>query len=452
MDSLGKVLWTTELAMKDGTFLKDGVCDDEFIYVAGRTLGNLPGFTNVGRWDGIILKLRLDNGTITTMNQWGNQAIDGYGSIIMDDAGNLFVSGQGSPQGQTSTDDSYLVAKHRKQDLSNVWRVIEPTVATGFSASAEAWGGLSYVKGNAPGDGRLISAGWYIAAAGANIFASVYENLNAEKPTRPYSIVNNSSSGATADWILDNVVDSKGNIYFAGFTTGNFNGQNLGNGDAYIVKYSPTLSNPKFIQIGTDKSDLFYKLDIDANDNLYATGYTYGDFAGENKDVSNETGDVIVVKLDTDLKEQKRMQFGTPHEDRANALLKGNKLYISGITEGAMCGSSFGSFDGYALALHSDDLSFVDFKTTTPTKDMADIQKSYKIYPNPARDILYVDNIDTESNFKIINLQGQLVLMGQLEATHPIDISSLKSGVYFLQIGSENDVQTIKFIIYSSLN
>jgi pimeloyl-ACP methyl ester carboxylesterase len=446
MDSLGKTLWTTELAMKEGTFLKDAICDDEFIYAAGRTLGNLPGFTNAGRWDGILLKLRLDNGSIVAMNQWGNQAIDGYGSVILDDNGNLFVSAQGSPAGQSTTDDSYLVAKHKKSDLSNVWRVIEPTVATGFSASAEAWGGLTYVKGNTPGNGRLISAGWYIAQAGANAFISIYENLNDIKPSRPHSIVLNSPQGATADWILDNVADSKGNLYFAGFTTGNFQGNNLGEGDAYIVKYSPTLTNPVFKQVGTVKSDQFYKLDIDENDVLYATGYTYGDFAGKNADPTNESGDVIVVKFDSNLNEIGKVQFGTPYEDRANARLLGNKLYIAGMTEGSMCGTSKGSFDGYALALHTKDLSFVDFRLPTAKKEELAFAREIKIYPNPAYQTLFVETSRQDINFTIVNQQGMVLMKGNLIQEGSIDISKLNNGMHFILFEEDGVYTSKKFI------
>jgi hypothetical protein len=39
----------------------------------------LPGFTNAGRWDGILLKLNLSDGQIVATNQWGNAGIDGYG-------------------------------------------------------------------------------------------------------------------------------------------------------------------------------------------------------------------------------------------------------------------------------------------------------------------------------------------------------------------------------------
>jgi len=354
----GQQLWVTELSMKEGTLLKAAITDNTHIYVAGRTLGNLPGFTNAGRWDGILLKLNLSDGQIVATNQWGNAGIDGYGNITQDDAGNIFVSAQGSPSGAATTDDVYLVAKHQKSNLQNVWRSLNAPNATGFIASAEAWGGLTYVPSGTPGVGRLVACGWYMSSKGANAFVSVYENLHTTSPTRPYSIVIN-TPGARADWILDNKVDNQGNIYVAGFTTGNLQGTHIGEGDAYIIKYSPQLTNPVIKQLGTTRSDLFRKLAIDNNNNLYAVGYSYGDYNGNtNSDPTLKTADIIVQKFDQNLNLLASKQFGSPHEERGYSYLKDSILFIGGMTEGAIKTTSNGSFDGFLLALNSSDLSF----------------------------------------------------------------------------------------------
>ncbi|MGL5889394.1 MAG: SBBP repeat-containing protein, partial [Bacteroidia bacterium] len=265
--------WTTELAMEEGTLLFDAVADQQYLYVCGRTLGQLPGFTNAGKWDGILLKLNLSDGQIVASDQWGNQGIDGYGNIILDDAGNLFVSGQGSPANVTGTDSLYLAAKHSTSALANVWRVLDPVATTNFSMSAEAWGGLTYQQGSVPGNGKLIVAGWYLAGNGANGFISVYNQLNAATPARPYSVIL-ASPGMRADWVLDNTIDSRGNIYVAGYTTGNLLGGHQGNGDAFVIRYDSTLSNPVIKQFGTPQTDMIRKLEIDANNTLYAVGYS----------------------------------------------------------------------------------------------------------------------------------------------------------------------------------
>ncbi len=444
----GQQIWVTELAMGEGTILKAGVCDDQFIYLAGRTLGNLPGFTNAGRWDGILLKLNLSDGQIVATNQWGNAGIDGYGNITQDDAGNIFVSGQGSPSGPASFDDVYLVAKHQKSNLQNVWRTLNAPNATGFVASAEAWGGLTYVPSGTPGVGRLIAGGWYFSNLGANAFVSVYENLHTTSPTRPHSIIIN-TPGARADWVLDNKVDNQGNIYVAGFTTGNLQGTHQGEGDAFIIKYSPQLTNPVIKQFGTNKCDVVRKLAIDSNNNLYAVGFTYGNYDGHtNNDPTLLTADVFVQKFDQNLNFLDSKQFGTPHEERGYCYLKDSILFIGGITEGSIKSANLGSFDGFVLALNTSDLSYNTNPVLSIESNQLSEQIQIKYYPNPTNKIVTFE-IEPHANYQysISNLLGQQISKGQISnSVNTISFENLSNGIYFINLKNGQINKTIKII------
>ena len=442
----GQQIWVTELPMKEGTLLKAAITDNTHIYVAGRTLGNLPGFTNAGRWDGIILKLNLSDGQIVATNQWGNAGIDGYGNITQDDAGNIFVSAQGSPTGAATTDDVYLVAKHQKSNLQNVWRVLDPPNATGFIASAEAWGGLTYVPSGTPGVGRLVSGGWYFSNLGANAFVSVYENLHTTSPTRPHSIVIN-TPGARADWVLDNKVDNQGNIYVAGFTTGNLQGTHIGEGDAFIIKYSPQLTNPTIKQLGTTRSDLFRKLVIDNNNNLYAVGYSYGDYDGNtNSDPTQKTADIVVQKFDQNLNLLASKQFGSLYEERGYCYLKDSLLFIGGMTEGAIKTISNGSFDGFLLALNTSDLSF----NANPILSITDTEftEIIKYYPNPTNGTVQFDFHNTITyKYILTNYLGQQLKSGTLNSVDKsISLTEFPKGIYFVNLADTKRIATIKII------
>lgn len=442
----GQQLWVTELPMKEGTLLKAGITDNSHIYVAGRTLGNLPGFTNAGRWDGILLKLNLSDGQIVATNQWGNAGIDGYGNITQDNAGNIFVSAQGSPSGPATTDDVYLVAKHQKSNLQNVWRALNPPNASGFIASSEAWGGLTYVPSGTPGQGRLIVGGWYFSNLGANAFVSVYENLHTSSPTRPHSIVIN-TPGARADWVLDNKVDNQGNIYIAGFTTGNLQGTHIGEGDAFIIKYSPQLTNPIIKQLGTTRSDLFRKLVIDDNSNLFAVGYSYGNYNGNtNTDPSQKTADIIVQKFDQNLNLLASHQFGTPHEDRGYCYLKDSILFIGGMTEGAIKSASNGSFDGFLLALNTTDLSF-NSNPVLSTNEL-EMSETIKYYPNPTTGIVQFELSDAITyNYTLTNYLGQQLQTGKLNnSNNTISLSIFPKGIYIITLVDLEKSTTFKII------
>lgn len=353
--------WVYELPLPEGSLLFDAVADAEYLYAVGRTQGALPGFTNKGRWDAIILKLRLSDGIVVQSSQWGNPGLDGYGNVTLDDAGSLYVSGAGSPASATGTDSAYLVAKYRTADLSNVWRKIDPPRVSGVVLVAEGWGGLTYIPGTAPGQGRLVTGGWFMGSSGSSIdangFLEVWTDLHLAAP-RVAATATIASAGIKADWVLDNVVDSAGNIYAVGYTTGDLRGNHLGAGDAFVLKFNTNLQNPVFRQLGTAQSESFRRVEIDTAGNLYAVGFTYGDWGRSNADPSKSTGDVIVQKLDGNLNPVAALQFGTPHEERSYLSLQGGTLYLGGMTEASLAGANQGSFDAFVVRVDTASLTF----------------------------------------------------------------------------------------------
>ncbi|MEY3231040.1 MAG: hypothetical protein RL689_1129 [Planctomycetota bacterium] len=349
----GTRAWVTELPLPDGSLLWDAAADDRHLYVAGRTLGALPGFINAGRWDGILLKLRLVDGAVVATNQWGRPGIDGYGNILLDGRGNLYVSGQGSPAGPATNDNAYLVAKHRTSDLSNVWRAVDPVPVAGFAASAEAWGGLSLIRGTTPEQDRLVAAGWYFAAQGADAFVTVYDNLQNPEPSRPHFLTIR-SPGARAEWVFDSAVGPQGHVYVVGYTTGSLQGPPLGRGDAFIMRLDPTLTNPIIRQFGTAEMDTARDVAIDAQGRIWVFGYTHGDLARPNPMTGGLSSDLFVRRFDANLATLDSIQFGTPYEDQGRASLVRDAMLISGITEGSLDAPSRGSFDGFIALLEGD--------------------------------------------------------------------------------------------------
>ncbi len=68
------------------------------------------------------------------------------------------------------------------------------------------------------------------------------------------------------------------------------------------------------------------------------------------------------------------------------------------------------------------------------------------IYPNPVVDRIYISGLTGNASLKIIGLNGNVLINNQ-QAEPKIDVSSLQSGMYFLQISlSGGEVITKKFI------
>ena len=79
------------------------------------------------------------------------------------------------------------------------------------------------------------------------------------------------------------------------------------------------------------------------------------------------------------------------------------------------------------------------------TENIKDL--GFKVFPVPADDILQIENGEglNVEQFRVMDISGQEVL--RTESTHQaIDISNLRSGVYFLEVRTEQGIQFIKWM------
>ena len=61
------------------------------------------------------------------------------------------------------------------------------------------------------------------------------------------------------------------------------------------------------------------------------------------------------------------------------------------------------------------------------------LSNSVKMYPNPANNLIFISSDVAPSNLSVYNVFGKLILE-QESNTECIDVSSLKSGVYFVDL------------------
>jgi hypothetical protein len=73
----------------------------------------------------------------------------------------------------------------------------------------------------------------------------------------------------------------------------------------------------------------------------------------------------------------------------------------------------------------------------------------FKIYPNPANDILNIETKKTieVTSINIYNTLGQIVLViPNAQQTKSVDVSGLKTGNYFVKINSDKGSSSVKFV------
>lgn len=72
------------------------------------------------------------------------------------------------------------------------------------------------------------------------------------------------------------------------------------------------------------------------------------------------------------------------------------------------------------------------------------LRQEYLIYPNPSNDFINLKNLNSISEYEIINLSGKIIKTGISEGE--IEIKNLDNGIYLIRIKSRNNHQVLKFI------
>jgi hypothetical protein len=69
------------------------------------------------------------------------------------------------------------------------------------------------------------------------------------------------------------------------------------------------------------------------------------------------------------------------------------------------------------------------------------------LYPNPANDVVTIDNIPDNSIINIYDITGKLVYTSQTDTQTVINIADFANGIYLVQLVSNNQQQTVKKLV-----
>lgn len=144
--------------------------------------------------------------------------------------------------------------------------------------------------------------------------------------------------------------DSFGNYFVSGWTTGNMEGGNRGDGDGFVSKYDSLGVLLWVDQFGSNGFDIASSLAVDATGSLYVAGSTEGG-------VNHAGGkDAYVRRYDSDGNFLWQRQFGTVLEDTCTDIsLDGfGNAYVTGYTRGGIGGSNVGNHDAYIKKISAD--------------------------------------------------------------------------------------------------
>ena len=213
------------------------------------------------------------------------------------------------------------------------------------------------------------------------------------------------------------------------------------NGSAAVL-YSINHTTGNATQIGISPGKLLINLACNLSGSLYAVDIGTDELCAVNKNtgVSSAIGNIGL-----NANYAQTMEF-----DRANDIcyylsyndVLGGQLRLVDILNGGttVIGDLLGGAEITGLAVPY-------YGPVGIKENVADVAE-YNVYPNPARNYVYVTSNEKFSNIRLINYVGQTILeMPVNDKNVRISTSSFGSGVYFLQMESENGVTTRKITI-----
>ncbi len=258
-DSNGELVWLDQFGTPEDDRAWAITVDDSYLYVTGRTGGDLAS-SSLGEVDSFAAKYDLD-GNLIWIQQFGSSGFEGPNGVGFDDAGNVYSIGHSNGFSQSGDYDVHTTKLDSEGNI--VW---ETTFGT-----------------------------------------------------------------PEQDYVFRGDVDAAGNVYATGRTAGNLGADSQGSSDAFVSKQAPDTGEVIWVQqLGTSSEDSSYAVEVDASGNVYMAGFTYGDLEGESAGGS----DAFIAKYDADGTLLWVDQFGTPLNDFGFGLAIGDsEIYFSGYTQ-----------------------------------------------------------------------------------------------------------------------
>jgi Beta-propeller repeat/Viral BACON domain len=347
IDRNGQLVWNTFLGSASDYDFGYGIAVDSNgnVYIAGESYAtwSTPVNNHAGGDDAFVAKLN-SNGVLQWHTFMGSPNNDTSFSIVVDNSGNLYISGistdqWGAPVNNHAGDDDAFAAKLNNSGVLQ-WNTFMgcPCNDTGFDIAIANNGDLYIVGGSESQWGTPVNnhAGFYDA------FVTKLDNDGI--------LLWNTFMGSWDDdmaWSID--IDSNNNTYISGESFDTWGGpvnNFTGDSDAFVVKLnsSGTLQWNTFL--GSTDDDSGYSVALDNGGFVYVAGRSK---AGWGSPVSPYVGnrDAYVAQLDNNGALLKHAFLGSLLQDWGGAIAvdANRNVYFAGDSE-ASWGSPVNPFNG----------------------------------------------------------------------------------------------------------
>ena len=276
-----------------------------------------------------------------------NVGVTGY-KVYRD--GSLVTSPSGTTYSDTGLSAGTTYA-YRVAAADAAGNVSAQCTAVNATTTAGSWSG-TVLMGTGSGDrghgialdtsGNIFVAGYTAGnldgetnSGGNDIFLTKYDASGARQWTR----LSGTAVGDESGWGAV-TVDGSGNIYVAGYTSGNLDGEtNAGGSDAALIKYNSSGTRQWTRLLGTAGSDSAWSVAVDGSGNVFISGFTDGNLGGE----TNSGGtDAFLAKYNSSgtLQWTRLLGNATLTYSYAVAVAASGNVYISGMSRGSLDGET----------------------------------------------------------------------------------------------------------------
>lgn len=434
MDALGTFQWQKSLG-GSGDDQANSICttSDGGYVVAGFTNSSNGDITlNKGSSDYWIVKLNA-LGNIVWQKTYGGQAPDIATSVKQTTDGGYIVTGY------SSSSNGDITGNHG-QNTTDYWVV--KLDSSGNLQWQKALGGTSNERAfeiQQTSDGGYIVSGDTYSSNSGDVSSTAFGS-------RDFWIVKLGStgnitwekrfggSGEDNAYSINQTSDSG---YIVSGTTTSINGNitfNNGQGDFWIIKLD-ALGNLQWEKaLGSVTYDQAYSVKQTPDGNYIATGYLSSNTGIAESEPLAST-QYWVVKLDTLGNLLWHKSYGGSGNEAAYSIIftTDGGLAVAGYSNtnpnsGDVTGNH-GQLDFWILKL-SGSKELGTMENNPPEKPI--------LYPNPAKDFVYINRLPKESIVTIFDTVGRMVFSKKYSQTNiSIETSTLANGVYIIQIESK---------------
>lgn len=330
----GDSVWTREFGSEAGNGARAVALHESGVYVAGGTLGALPGQDYLEQVDAFVRKYNAEGDVLWT-RQFGTPETERILAVDADATG-VYVAGltNGSfPDAEAVGGKDAFLRKYdhdgevlwtRQFGTPPIYPNMGGEAATDVAAHPTGVYVAGWTRGTLPNQTRNATGGGW-----ADGFLRKYDPNGTHLWTRQFGTGYSVRALAVA-------VASAG-VYVGGQADGAFPGQEqLGFMDGFLLRYDHDGRLLWIRQVGTGRTDEVVALAANET-RVYALGNTRGQFGATH----HGEEDAFLAAFTPDGNRTWTFQFGTAAQDTADALaLHPEGLFVAGWTEGALPGAS----------------------------------------------------------------------------------------------------------------